>query len=384
MGVRNRTLGPTSITGQTQVGTGSVLNRTQTSYLKVMDDVTGPKPYADHALLIEEYKYPIGLMNGSTGTPGTSGWRLAVNAAIPQAVPAHLGLPALAGVNSIATTCAARTNPSRPHVQLPVSLFELRELPKLIKQTGELLRDGHNIIVKHARPSSPGKQGSSAYLSWQFGWKPILSDLSKLVDFTSIADKRFKELQTLFDKGGITRRYQYQTDTVESRTSGLIETGLTLINGVTCRTTTRKVWGTVRWKANPGLYPKSSEHLRSYARTLILGCDNSQLAAELWEAMPWSWLIDWFTDIGDYLQASNNSLAHLAGSPNIMTHTKTTITVQPTNPPIWVGLPGSFSGYRETKQRQLGVISPISATLPVFTNRQLSILGALNVLKMRR
>lgn len=384
MGARTRSIGPTTIVGQQQVGAGAITNRTQTNYLKTMQDVTGPKPYVDHGLLLEEYVYPIGLMNGSTGVPGTGSWRLAVNCPITQGIPSHLALPALPGVNALATTCAARTNPSRPHVQLPVSLFELRELPRLIRDTGNLLRDGYNIIVKHARPFSPGKAGASTYLSWEFGWKPIYSDLKKLVDFTAIADRRFKELDTLFKKGGITRRYKLSADTVESKTSGLIETGLFVMSGDTHRATVREVWGTVKWKANPGLIPKSSEDLRKYANTLILGCDNSQLAAELWEAMPWSWLIDWFTNIGDYLQASNNSLATLSGPINIMTHTKTTITVKPTNPPSWVSLSSSFSGSRETKQRQLGSISPVSATLPVFTNRQLSILGAINVLKMRR
>jgi hypothetical protein len=347
-----------------------------------MDDATGPKPYIDRAMMLEEYRYPIGLMNGSTGTPGTAGWRLAVNLPFPQSVPSHLALPALAGLSSIATTSAARTNPSTAHVALPVAFTELRDLPRLIRDTGRLLTEGHRIILRSSGRSS-SNEGASAYLSWQFGWKPLISDLSKLLSFHDVADKRFTELKRLFEKGGLSKTYQYQTDTAQSKSSGLIESGFTLISGVTEITTTRKVWGVTHWKPTPGITPKSDEQLRKYAGALVLGMTNSQIVSDIWEALPWSWLIDWFTDVGDYLQASNNSIAYLSTPVNVMTHTETIKSITPIYP-NWIKGPVSFYGGRTTKRRQLSAISPLSASLPALSGRQLSILGALSVLKLGR
>jgi hypothetical protein len=52
--------------------------------------------------------------------------------------------------------------------------------------------------------------------------------------------------------------------------------------------------------------PDSDEELYKLAVRLVYGLDIS--FASLWEAMPWTWLIDWFSNVGDIINANRNTM----------------------------------------------------------------------------
>lgn len=261
-------------------------------------------------------------------------------------------------------TILSRTSLSKPLVDMPVFLKELRELPKMVKLAG----------------NSVGEKAASANLSWQFGWKPLLSDLSKLMDFQSHVDKRVAEIQSMAQNGGISRQCRGETKSVTASGSITVN-GYPSVTGTFTKTSSYRRWYSARWKPRslPNLEPSA---LRNQAVRALLGADVSP--ATIWEATPWSWLVDWFGDVGDYLSAYRNTVPADGGWICRMTEYKTEERI--TWPPgFWVS-GGAASRRLTSKVRIVGdEVSPSSplAGIPFLEPRKLSILGSLAILRRR-
>jgi len=274
-------------------------------------------------------------------------------------------------VAALATELMAKTNPGRAHIQLPVFLSELRDLPRMVRL------GGNNFLERAA----------SANLSIQFGWRTFVSDVLKLINFTGAVDNRVNELKRLESKGGLKRRMTLSTD-VHNFTSGLIllESNAFIQQALYKESGKRRMWGTIRWSPNTGNLPGGSESQRSRARRLVLGLGTGQQLKNLWDALPWTWLADWFTNTGDFLEASNNSVGHVSGPICIMEHTFNTRTYQLagySNNDYAKPEGSSWMSY-ESKRRYVYSGGPsLTASLPFLNGRQLSILGSLAILRGR-
>jgi hypothetical protein len=115
------------------------------------------------------------------------------------------------------------------------------------------------------------------------------------------------------------------------------------------------------------------------ANDLILGLTRGQILPNIWEALPWSWLIDWLTNIGDLIEANNNQFAVPVNKVNIMVNKVAIRTYRITSKPSWATMnPETPVVVTEKKER-----FPSSAwyypsyVQPILTGRQLSILGAI-------
>jgi len=183
-------------------GSYGTYTRDYVSSSRVCDDFVG-KPYVDSPLASVVVKHlPVKV----------SGWRGAIP--VTDFVPDNhepggmavwpAGVPSL----SVAITkTLANTNPNRRTVDMPVFLFELLDLPKMLKSVGE---DLIRLARKKGRP--PKKSDKVTYLAGknlevQFGWVPLISDLGKMMDFQQIVAKRTEELQRLGSDKGLRRRF---------------------------------------------------------------------------------------------------------------------------------------------------------------------------------
>jgi hypothetical protein len=252
---------------------------------------------------------------------------------------------------------------------LPVFIFELRDMPKLVRLAGR------SILGKLA----------SANLSWQFGWKPLIGDLTKLLNFQSMTMRRVKELERLQSKSGLRRRVTLQKDAKKE----VIGTQTIESFGIssTARVVdwhARKVWGTIRWRPNVGAMPQTDEERHSLARRISLGLHHGSIAAQVWEAIPWSWLIDWFANVQDFIEAQDNSIGHIVGPVHIMSTTRSTRSYEILTQNDWVSLSSSPWMSRDQKERFLGVSPSLTASLPFLNAGQLSILGSLATLRLGR
>lgn len=309
-----------------------------------------------------------GTMTSSTGT-----WLRTLDnvvTSVQQQETGHYPLSTPPSNGAIMASLLAKTNPSRPIVDLPVFISELRELPELVQFTGKTLL----------------KRGAGAYLSYEFGWKPLIGDLMSLLDFQSHFDKRAEELSNIFQKGGVKRRRDLWDETRVSSQSTIV---LSSING-TLRTRRafigrRRIWATCRWVPDPNrLPPRTSKDMRRLARKAVLGLQLEP--ATLWQAMPWSWMIDWFSSAGDFFEANRNCVPamHLQGCVMTMRETYRTDIREP-GIDSFTGQVSGGSGtqYVVTKQRRVQNNPTIDAYFPFLNRRQVSILGALSVVRGR-
>lgn len=333
-------------------------------YRAQCDDTKG-SPNVDHTLSITKFRVGYKPIDGSHIVGGTgrtySKWT-PHNANIRNAL-SHLALSHPMSDAGAATEVLARTNPNKYAVNGPVSLLELRELPLLLK------RQGDNII-EHA---------AGGYLTWQFGWKPLISDLKKLLDFNKLVDKKVGELEALYQRGGLHRRRSFgvvHTDSVSTFTEDSAW-GVTLTYNMYARTSIEK-WATTRWLPT-SLPPRDKAQLRKQAIRIVYGLELSP--SNIWEAIPWSWLVDWFTNIGTYYSTFNGVVPCVSSTPCVMERKTTVRQFFPINFPSGITGGDAVATY-QTKTRHL--VSPgITASLPFLTGRQLSILGSLAILRFR-
>ncbi|UJQ85804.1 MAG: putative maturation protein [Leviviridae sp.] len=290
----------------------------------------------------------------------------------------HLSLPTAPSNGVVMASVLAKTNPSRPVVDLPVAFAELRELPDLIRSVGSAILKGRQPFIKKA---------AGSYLAYEFGWKPLINDLADLLDFSDHFSKREKELRSIFEGGGVKRRRDYEDLIVTQITpSDTVYSNGTIIRQRSNKLTRRRIWGTTRWiPDSTKLAPRTSRDYRILARKTVLGLGVHPAA--LWQAMPWTWLVDWYGSMGDYLEAHRNSVPaiHLHGCVMTMTETydhRSRPNGIDANTATVTG--GTCTTYRVTKRRALQNNPTIGAYMPFLSNRQVSILGALSVVRGRR
>jgi hypothetical protein len=196
------------------------------------------------------------------------------------------------------TRAVAGTNPSAADFDAPIFLAELRDVPSLLKTAG------HSI----------SKYGANEFLKWQYGWRPLIKDLQKLMNVTSRLHGRVSMLKRLKEQGVIVRRYKPPnrfervivpygpTDYWPSHlTNGHQDMAPIYMDAYV----SIERWATVHWKADmpSGLPDTDDERLRLAMRAAFGGTIDG---STLWELMPWSWLIDWNTNMSEFISSKRN------------------------------------------------------------------------------
>lgn len=288
-------------------------------------------------------------------------------------------------VSSVALATIARSNPSRPYISVPNFLFELKDLPGMIRDLGRLRIQGRNILTRGPQRIHP-KLIANHYLSYQMGWKPLISDLQKLLSFQSLVDKKMRELENLYRNGGIQRRVRlpdWKYEYSEQDNSVLVESQAgVLIRCKRLKTSMIERWGTVRWYPTSLPDPRFSQaDLQRLARDLTFGMKGIS-AKQVWDAIPWTWLVGWFTNVDDFLQAHDNRIPLKHSEPCVMTHrlTRDQFTRVPGQNLDFTG--GEGVTWYETKERTTSSGS-LAASIPFLNGRQFSILSALAIQRKR-
>jgi hypothetical protein len=201
----------------------------------------------------------------------------------------------------------ARTSPNRSNINLPVSIAELRDIPRMIYLSGK----------------GVARKVASGNLSYQFGWKPVLSDLKKALHFQSGVAKRLSELDRLASGGLRRKRNLINPETNRKVTDHGVFNRSPIGAHIYVRERTVETverWGTIRYR--PGSLIKDPRTDRDrLARKLFLGLNTTQIVDNIWEGLPWSWMIDWFSNAGDLLSSLDHQVA-TTSSTSIMTHYK--------------------------------------------------------------
>lgn len=253
------------------------------------EDTIGPgPPYLEHHnLLIEHRKVnPLRLWGeggDSFSVRRYSGWN-------PTNFTGYQYVTAAAATdwNYWKAKALASINPFRPQLDLPLFLFELREFPRMLKGLGDVLSG-----------RSKARDVPGGYLSYNFGWAPLLSDLGSLLDFAKSLAKTRNALTNAANGGRVSHKLGDKSSTGLPTTYSYSHSNGTYILSAT-NSSKVKGWCTARVHLIEPL-PLSvyDQELLIFETTLGLNLR----PAMIWDAIPWTWLIDYFTNIGDLMEA---------------------------------------------------------------------------------
>ena len=244
--------------------------------------------------------------------------------------------------------CLARKNPNRPDLDLLNYIYELKELVSILHHAVEW--PGFKPIPKRKnRPgSNVGRNGfanrlqglslnqlkgskttmgrlaesiGTAPIAQVFGWDLLVNDLQKLLGIADSIDSRLAALSQLKNKEvrETIKIHDKTVSTLPSTWYGIYAMPWGYIH----RQSRQRVWAvkTHTIRVNPIDPPRWT---RSDAFRLAF---NEDPTITLWNSLPWTWLFDYFVDVGGFLAATGNRIKGYAVlSLNIMQEDDTTLT----------------------------------------------------------
>lgn len=334
--------------------------------------------------------------------PGGAGW-YSEGLCFPGAPDTSLPiLPTFGAIRALMVPLGSvgwnRFRPGKPVASVSQFIGELRQLPKnpfrlaglavkAMSRAGGIRTAAGQDVVRRAI----GDQ----YLNYSFGWRPFLSDLEKIANFDE--NLRHTMAQLRRDNGKTIRRGGLiESDTTTSSTSasggatGYIDCPWSSAGGTRADRGTKTVITTESWRCwfSAGFVyhlplendPNSMARLKTYLRG---GGDSF---STVWELTPWSWLADYFTNIGDVLEnwEASRELALAAKYCYVMYHKEIIKTSEHTgwmtnaNWGSWSGA-ASWVSRIELKARTWASPYGFGFTSGNLNNAQMANLGALGL-----
>lgn len=350
---------------------GVVTNYSHYSYNYNCKDVIGNFPSGNSLDILKKD------VSGSTIT-GQQGNNIASNAPTNFYTTFEDLLPGYSNDASVRNRLLAQTGPLTPKVNLPLFIFELRDLPQMWREAGNFLLK----LRKKPTKLLSDKEAAAATLAYQFGWRPLIEDLMKACNFAELVRKKQQELDRAGSSKGLKRRIILDDTTATKVVTPTIFSSPTFSPKITYAQS-RKVWATCRWKLRDNnKYGYKATWIEAFKTAL--GLNPGMLPISVWKALPWTWMIDWFTDISNVLIANYNSLYYRPTNGWFMQ----TLAVTATHPSYKnqdaILAPGTKTVVRKMRN-VIPSISNASVTLrvPFLDSFKLSILGSMTILRIR-
>lgn len=238
-----------------------------------------------------------------------SNWRyigkLAANISTDSLRTIYTGL--MPSVGAYGAEAWNKFRPTKPRSDLGQWFGELRDLPSH-PFNSRLLREK---VLKF-------KDAGSQYLNYVFGWKPFVQDLIKTYETSKRLYNILRYLRNNNGKwrtAGGTIKNEYTTETVAGGniSTPVLSTYLYLDSSYSKSTLTKIVRDTVWFKARWKYYiPDSDFNIQDpkdvWNSRLLRKLYGFELTPSLaWELIPFTWLTDWFLNVGDFMSNLSNA-----------------------------------------------------------------------------
>lgn len=302
------------------------------------------------------------------------------------------------------TEALARENPSTPEVDLALSLIELKDMPRLIRDIhrlgeglGQKYFDSmmnasfvsawrtHTRKVREGKESSFTNTVSRTYLAYQFGLAPLIDDMMKIMDIarsTAHRVRRARRLERGDSVGGTLEK-------VHKRGKHYWNATFTVGDVIRVEAVSnyhRKVWYTFHASGGSVKVPRGLSRMASSPKLNRFGPD--QPLATVWNLIPWSFLVDYFVNLNSFLRATEGKYSFTPSYVCLMKHTKieyeaTRVYLAPVgaaavsreSPDLYLG---RTKGKREWKSRTIHFDpKPSISVLPLVSPRQQTNIAAL-------
>lgn len=262
----------------------------------------------------DDYFHTLGRSYSGRFTTGYFGQNPESTGSGPGLYEPNLVLPSHTGDGAVGWN---RFKPGKPYVDLGQAIGELHQIPTLptyIARMGFFKNLGSN------------------YLNVEFGWKPFLDDLHKLIRTQVKLYDHFAQLKR--DNGKFVRRRGTIEDFRSEEVTTEVEGGYPTLTSVyyvnpsapgqrtVTITRTRRRWFSAAFRYWIPDIDEPDGRARAFRKLLGLNPTPSLV----WELTPWSWLADWSANIGDIMSnISGNAAENLVAryAYNMSTYTRT-------------------------------------------------------------
>jgi hypothetical protein len=310
-------------------------------------------------------------------------------------------VPAISAYHSLVDK---RLRPKLNHANLGQSLAELREIPGMLRNTARDFKAYWSFLGGGNSGTRMNPKGlADSFLNAQFGWAPFIRDIRDVLD---VVNNYHSYISDLSARNG---KWEHREAVLEEKTTDsvlltgsgykvtpggfLVDQFCQLDGSWTSRFTyskreTVKVWCSGDYTFyRPSFDMSQSDYdsgMNQVRRLMtLLGTDISP--SLLWKITPWTWLIDWFTNIGNMIEAADAAALDGVISKNVylmMSWTRDLILQQEIN---MFSRPLAFEFTRRVTSKQRGhAETPFNfGLLPGdLSAKQLTILGALGISKL--
>lgn len=335
---------------------------------EIMYDHVSSPPYVDQLLNHTKFDSMPVIARGTCRllTPAKASYEYVHTRSIVKSISygdaslGHIGMSMPSTPQDYVNTALVKNNPGVPSVDLFAFIYELRELPALF-----------STLISNPK----WRDVPIAYL---FGVQPLVSDIRSLLNLTDSIDARLKQIEKL-TQGPVRERLSLGNETRSASS--------TLAPGVYHgwylqreKTTTRRAWAVKtsvieRNKLTPPEKPDTS----AIRRLLLTDCT----LVTLYELMPWSWFIDYFVNIQEFLRASsgNRIKGYRVLSLCLCVETETKGKIFPTSRQVgWSDgnvSPGRWTLLDQRRSIHSNPTPQLPSLTPILSSGQVQVLGAL-------
>jgi len=221
---------------------------------------------------------------------------------------------------------------------------------------------------------SAAKASADAWLEYRYGWKPLILDAETII-------KESHKFRARCDRIHLVARAQ------ENHTSNVSGTWPATYFPASSWASAGSISRNLTVRCSAGvIYDVKSRNTIEDLNTL-LGTRLRDVPATLWEILPYSFVVDWFVNVGSWLQAVTpvpglevQSRWHTRVEEEVVT-TSATFAYPPPAPTtnVYSGSFGSSVINRTTFKR---TANPETTATPVLTNRSLSVLHQVDAVSL--
>lgn len=225
-----------------------------------------------------------GLTRGKIGMASMQGYTYGSSPAAQGSLPS---------IHAFGTSAIARVLPTNPNSSLSTALGELKKdgLPTI---PGFGMRDRADLA----------RRAGGEFLNIEFGWLPLVADVRAFAD----SIKRSREIidQYMRDSGKKIRRRYTPLPVTQSvsvfQGTGLVQ-GQNILapNSTVTRTEDARYWFSGAFRYHIPIGDGFYDRLRRYEALSARLFDTRLTPELLWNLAPWSWAVDWFTNVGDVI-----------------------------------------------------------------------------------
>jgi len=228
------------------------------------------------------------------GTQSVTGQLVYIDPTVILPLPAYSGL----ADNQARSMFWKRAQAAQTAFRSFTFLGELTETLHMIRRPGQSLRRGLDDYVKsvtkrtrRAKRSSLNRIVGDTWLEYVFGWAPLISDIQSAGSALNRRLERFQGSYTKISGTGRDEAYTpFVTEVKNQKTSPII--------GVDWKIDKRSFWTHRYYGEVQSVCPSPVA-----ADLTLFGVSWKELVPTAWELVPYSFLIDYFTNIGDVLDA---------------------------------------------------------------------------------